>query len=62
LVSAVDVTFAPDSTANTITLRPALFAEINDNVRVTLTFHFWSGTKVTYFVTKSRSTVTGSTS
>ena len=37
-------------------------AEINDNARVTLTFHFWSGTKVTYFVTKSGSTVTGSTS
>ncbi|GAA3234592.1 cellulase family glycosylhydrolase [Dactylosporangium siamense] len=57
-----DVTFAPDTTANTITLRPAFFAEVNDNARVTLTFHFWSGTRVTYFVTKSGSTVTGSTS
>ena len=56
------MTFAPDSTANTITLRPALFAEVNDNARVTLMFHFWSGTRVTYFVTKSGSTVTGSTS
>ncbi|MGI5174782.1 cellulase family glycosylhydrolase [Dactylosporangium sp. CA-152071] len=56
-----DVTFAPDATANTITLRPAFFAEVNDNARVTLTFHFWSGTKVTYYVTKSGSTVTGTT-
>lgn len=43
-------------------LRPAFFAEVNDNARVALTFHFWSGTRVTYFVTKSGSTVTGSTS
>ncbi|MET7422200.1 X2-like carbohydrate binding domain-containing protein, partial [Dactylosporangium sp. NPDC005555] len=57
-----DVTFAPDPTTNTITLRPALFAEVNDNARVTLTFHFWSGTRVTYYVTKAGSTVTGSTS
>jgi endoglucanase len=29
---------------------------------VTLTFHFWSGTTVTYFVTRSGSGVTGTTS
>ncbi|WP_238010638.1 cellulase family glycosylhydrolase [Dactylosporangium sp. AC04546] len=57
-----DVTFAPDYTAGTITLRPAFFAEVNDNAKVTLTLHFWSGTKVTYFVTRSGSTVTGSLS
>jgi endoglucanase len=28
---------------------------------VTLTFHFYSGTKITYQVVKSGSTVTGST-
>ncbi len=28
---------------------------------MTLTFHYWSGTKVTYYVTKSGTTVTGTT-
>ncbi|WP_191971289.1 hypothetical protein, partial [Micromonospora aurantiaca (nom. illeg.)] len=37
-------------------------AEVNDGQRVTLTFHFWSGTKLTYYVTKSGSTVTGTVS
>ncbi|MFI2709380.1 cellulase family glycosylhydrolase [Micromonospora sp. NPDC018662] len=54
-----DVTFAPNYSSNTITLKPEFFAEVNDGQRVTLTFHFWSGTKVTYHVTKSGSTVTG---
>ncbi|MEU8263011.1 cellulase family glycosylhydrolase [Micromonospora sp. NPDC048999] len=57
-----DVTFAPNYSSNTITLKPEFFAEVNDGRRVTLTFHFWSGTKVTYYVTKSGGTVTGSTS
>ncbi|MET7401139.1 cellulase family glycosylhydrolase [Dactylosporangium sp. NPDC005572] len=57
-----DVTFAPDYAAGTIALRPAFFAEVNDNAKVTLTFHFWSGTKVTYAVTRSGSTVTGTLS
>jgi endoglucanase len=56
-----DVTFAPNYSANVITLTSALFAEVNNGARVTLTFHFWSGTRVTYFVTKSGSSVTGST-
>jgi endoglucanase len=56
-----DVTFAPNYSANTITLKPEFFAEVNDGQRVTLTFHFWSGTTVTYFVTKSGSDVTGTT-
>jgi aryl-phospho-beta-D-glucosidase BglC (GH1 family) len=38
------------------------FSEVNDGARVTLTFHFWSGTRVTYHVTKNGTTVTGSTS
>ena len=54
-----DYTFAPNYIANTITLKPEFFAEVNDAVRVTLTFHFWSGTRVTYYVTKNGSTVTG---
>ncbi|MFF0306933.1 cellulase family glycosylhydrolase [Streptosporangium sp. NPDC004379] len=52
--------FQPDYTANTIILKPEFFAEVNDG-RVTLTFHFWSGTKITYNITKSGTTVTGST-
>ncbi|MFC0534005.1 cellulase family glycosylhydrolase [Phytohabitans kaempferiae] len=57
-----DVTFAPNYSANTITLKPEFFAEVNDGQRVTLTFHFWSGGTATYHVTKSGSNVTGSTS
>ncbi|MFC7247644.1 cellulase family glycosylhydrolase [Catellatospora aurea] len=58
-----DVTFAPNYTANTITLKPEFFAEVNAGSRVTLTFHFWSGTTVTYYVTKATSgSVTGTTS
>jgi endoglucanase len=54
-----DVTFAPNYSANTITLTPAFFAEVNDGAQVRLTFHFWSGTTVSYTVVKSGSTVTG---
>lgn len=57
-----DVTFAPDYRANTITLKPEFFAEVNDGQRVTLTFHFWSGATITYHVTKSGGSVTGTTS
>jgi len=53
--------FQPDYTANTITLKPEFFAEVNDG-RVTLTFHFWSGTQITYVITKNGTSVTGSTS
>ncbi|SBT43216.1 cellulase family glycosylhydrolase [Micromonospora auratinigra] len=55
-----DVTFAPNYGSNTISLKPEFFAEVNDGRKVTLTFHFWSGTKVTYHVTKSGGSVTGS--
>jgi endoglucanase len=54
-----DVTFAPNYAGNTITLTTAFFNEVNNGARVTLTLHFWSGTRVTYFVTKSGSAVTG---
>ena len=57
-----DVAFAPNYTANTITLKPEFFAEVDDGQRVTLTFHFWSGTTATYFVTRSGSNVTGAVS
>ncbi|MEU1888888.1 cellulase family glycosylhydrolase [Micromonospora rifamycinica] len=51
--------FQPDYSANTILLKPEFFAEVNDGP-VTLTFHFWSGTQITYRITKSGSSVTGS--
>ncbi|XVV00465.1 cellulase family glycosylhydrolase [Actinosynnema sp. CA-248983] len=56
-----DRTFAPNYTAGTTTLTSDFFAEVNDNARVTLTFHYWSGAKLTYYVTKSGSAVTGTT-
>ncbi|MCR3751994.1 cellulase family glycosylhydrolase [Lentzea californiensis] len=55
-----DRAFAPNYTTGATTLTPEFFAEVNDNARVTLTFHYWSGATVTYYVTKSGSTVTGS--
>ncbi|GHJ47361.1 hypothetical protein Cs7R123_47030 [Catellatospora sp. TT07R-123] len=57
-----DYTFTPNYAANTITLKPELFNDVSDGQKVTLTLHFWSGTLVTYYVTKSGSTVTGSVS
>ncbi|WP_454859434.1 cellulase family glycosylhydrolase [Promicromonospora soli] len=53
-----DVTFRPDYEAGTITLTPELFAEVNDGT-VNLTFHFWSGDTLTYTLTKTGTTVTG---
>jgi endoglucanase len=52
--------FRPDYAANTITLQPEFFAEVNDGV-VNLTFHFWSGAQLTYRITRSGTTVTGTT-
>jgi aryl-phospho-beta-D-glucosidase BglC (GH1 family) len=54
-------TFSPDYAAGQITLKEALFAEINDNSTVNLTFHFWSGKTVKYTLTRSGSTITGTT-
>ncbi|WP_250034770.1 cellulase family glycosylhydrolase [Paractinoplanes maris] len=54
-------TFKPDYAANTFTLTPEFFAEVDDGAKVTLTLHLWSGAKLTYYVTKSGSTVTGAT-
>jgi aryl-phospho-beta-D-glucosidase BglC (GH1 family) len=56
-----DRTFAPDYTGGTTAVTAEFFNAVRDNARVTLTFHFWSGTKVTYYVTKSGSSVTGVT-
>ncbi|MET9633840.1 cellulase family glycosylhydrolase [Lentzea sp. NPDC006480] len=54
-----DVAFAPNYTDRLTVLKPEFFGAVKDNQRVTLTFHYWSGTKVTYQVTKSGSAVTG---
>ncbi|SDD01188.1 cellulase family glycosylhydrolase [Glycomyces harbinensis] len=52
--------FSPDYTAGTVSLPTAFWAEVNDGQKVTLTFHFWSGKTVTYYVTESGGNVTGS--
>ncbi|WP_183091222.1 cellulase family glycosylhydrolase [Streptomyces radicis] len=54
-----DRAFAPDYDAGATTLTPEFFAEVDDGSRVTLTFHYWSGTTVTYHVTRSGTSVTG---
>ncbi|GGN97722.1 cellulase family glycosylhydrolase [Saccharibacillus kuerlensis] len=54
-----ETAFSP--TSNTIKLQPAFFSETNDGT-VKLTFHFWSGEKVTYTITKNGSNVTGTAS
>ncbi len=51
--------FAPDYTANTVTLPVAFFNEVTDGATVNLTFHFWSGVTVKYTVVRSGSQVTG---
>ncbi|QFZ17897.1 cellulase family glycosylhydrolase [Saccharothrix syringae] len=56
-----DRAFAPNYTTGATALTADFFAEVNDNARVTLTFHYWSGTTVTYYVTRSGTSVTGST-
>ncbi len=53
--------FAPDYPNGAINLTPAFFDSLTDGARVTLTFHFWSGALVTYYVTKTGTTVTGTT-
>ncbi|HEX5569733.1 MAG TPA: hypothetical protein VFY14_22900 [Streptomyces sp.] len=56
-----DRAFAPDHTTDVTTLTSAFFAEVRDNSRVTLTFHYWSGATVTYHITRSGTSVTGTT-
>ena len=53
--------FVPDAAGNTITMTPDFLKAINEGVPVTLTFYYWSGAKTTYTVTKSGTTVTGTT-
>ncbi|WP_329579625.1 cellulase family glycosylhydrolase [Streptomyces sp. NBC_01361] len=51
--------FAPDYDGGTLRLTPDFLNSLKDGVPVTLTFHFWSGATVTYQVTRSGDTVTG---
>ncbi|MCP2245862.1 hypothetical protein [Lentzea aerocolonigenes] len=55
-----DRILAPNCATGVTTLTPEFFAETNDNARVTLTFHCWSGAVVTCHVTRSGSSVSGS--
>ncbi|WP_371667175.1 cellulase family glycosylhydrolase [Streptomyces sp. NBC_00289] len=48
-------------TGDSIKLTPDFVNSLREDSRVTLTFHFWSGTSVTYHVTRTGSTVTGTT-
>lgn len=54
--------FAPDYARKTVRPTPAFLNALKDNARVRRTFRFWSGTTVTYHVTTSGSTVTGTIS
>jgi hypothetical protein len=45
-------------TQNTLLLTPEFFTEVKDGT-VDLTFHFWSGARTSYRITKTGSTVTG---
>ncbi|MDX8035338.1 cellulase family glycosylhydrolase [Lentzea sp. BCCO 10_0856] len=56
-----DRTFTPNYPDGKTTLTPDFFGAVKDGQRVTLTFHYWSGAKVTYYVTKSGGAVTGTT-
>jgi endoglucanase len=50
--------FRPSYDANEIKLLPAFFNEVKDGL-VILKFHFWSGKIVTYTITKTGTSVTG---
>ncbi|MER6122175.1 cellulase family glycosylhydrolase [Streptomyces sp. NPDC001795] len=54
--------FSPDYSGGTIILTPDFLNALHDGQPVTLTFHFHSGATVTYHVTKSAGSVTGTTS
>jgi endoglucanase len=55
------VAFKPDYNANQLVLGDAFFKDVQDNRQVKLTLYFWSGATMTYYVTESGGTVTGTT-
>lgn len=56
-----EYTFSPSYATGEIKLKPTFFNEVRDG-EVILKFHFWSGEVITYNLTKSGSSVTGSAS
>ncbi|WP_042396644.1 cellulase family glycosylhydrolase [Streptacidiphilus carbonis] len=54
-------TFSPDYPNSAITLTSDFLNALTDGSPVTLTFHFWSGSTVAYTVTRSGTSVTGTT-
>ncbi|GAA3437586.1 cellulase family glycosylhydrolase [Kutzneria kofuensis] len=54
--------FAPDYTAGTTTLTADFLNSLKDGAPVKLVFHYWTGATLTYQVTKSGTTVTGTAS
>ncbi|MEU2236390.1 cellulase family glycosylhydrolase [Streptomyces vietnamensis] len=54
--------FRADYGADTTTIKPDFIKELKDGAPVTLTFRFWTGDTVTYHITKSGDTVTGTAS
>jgi hypothetical protein len=54
--------FSPDYANGTIILTPEFLKTLRDGEPATLVFHFYSGAKVTYHVTRSGSSVTGTVS
>jgi hypothetical protein len=54
-----NTTFSPDYPGGAIDLTSDFLASLTDGTPVTLTFHFWSGTTVSYQVTRSGNSVTG---
>ncbi|MGI5192211.1 hypothetical protein ACQEVY_00905 [Streptomyces sp. CA-288835] len=55
-----NISFTPDYAGSTITLTEKFLTSLRDNAPVKLTFHFYSGAKITYQVIKSGTSVTGS--
>ncbi|WP_327692728.1 cellulase family glycosylhydrolase [Streptomyces sp. NBC_00459] len=51
--------FSPDYPGNALLLTSNFVNSLRDNAQATLVFHFWSGATVTYRVTKSGGSVTG---
>ncbi|GAA3263860.1 cellulase family glycosylhydrolase [Nonomuraea helvata] len=52
-------TYSPDYAGDSIRLLKDFLGVMREGAPLTLTFHFWSGAKVTYQVTRSGDTVTG---
>ncbi|MFC8350103.1 cellulase family glycosylhydrolase [Streptomyces sp. NPDC057280] len=51
--------FSPDYSGNGLLLTSKFVASLRDDTQATLVFHFWSGATVTYHVTKTAGSVTG---